>query len=188
MLVCFVLLALMSVIFKADEYILTKLCRSILTFGFGRMFQRYRLERILLKNWAALLAILAAFYAAFYHLTSVPAHVSDLYLKTVLKNLEIAFLGILGIAAVYIVSTFLAACKRRLTRLIRILGDYSLPIYLLHNPWIVHASNIVFKKLSVPDWAGNMVSILLGLLVPVVLHKYVIRKRNWLSRITLGIS
>ena len=187
-LICFAVISLMSVDFAADEYILTKIGRSILTFGFGRIFRKYRLERGLIKNWQALIVFLAAFIAGFRYLYLIPAHISDPHLVSVLRNFQIASLGICGIAMVYILSSFLAAHQHRVTRYLLLLGDYSLAIYLLHNPWIVHVSHIVFTKLSLPDWLGNAVSVMLGLLIPALLYKYVIKKNPLMSRVMLGLS
>ena len=171
----------------SDRFGVSKICRSILTFGFGRLFRRYRLERVLIKNWQAFLVALLAFIGIFFYLIRLPLGISEPHIVAIIKNTEIASLGMLGITMVYVVSSYLASYKSKLTRYLLILGDYSLAVYLLHNPWIVHGSHIVFKKLSVPAWLGSAVSIAMGLLLPIWLYKYVIKKSKLLSRLMLGI-
>lgn len=181
--ICSLLFAILSMYLKSDNYILTKMGRSILTFGFGRLFQKYRLERVFIKNWILLIISLISFD----YLFCVYVEIRNTPLRIIYKNYKISLIGILGILIFFIISTFLASYPFKLTKAIIILGNYSLPIYLLHNPWIVHTSNMVAKMLSVPDEIGVVASTVLGIAVPILLYKYVIKKNALISRITLGI-
>ena len=179
----FVLFSVLAVIFKSDDYILTKTGRSFLTFGLGRLFQKYRLERHLFKNWLIIPASIVTFYIVF----KVRVHEENEYLYKILFSFRLTLMGMIGIIFFFVVSSFLIVCPSKLTGLILLLGNYSLPIYLLHNPWIVHVSSIAFKKLSMPSPVGSALSFALGLTLPILLYKYVMKKTPALSRIMLGI-
>lgn len=184
-LVClFVLFSVLAVVFKSDEHILLKISRSFLTFGFGRLFQKFRLEKAFYKN----LIVLIASVFVLYFVYRIPVSFQNEYLGTTLASLRISAIGIVGILFFFNLSSYLSAYKSIITKTMMILGNYSLPIYLLHNPWIVHTSNIVFKKLSVPSHVGNVLSITLGLTIPILLYKYVIKKSALLSGVMLGIQ
>ena len=179
----FVVFCALSVLIPSNEYILNKIGRSLLIFGFGRLFQKYRLEKVLFKNIFIMIAALPAFFLV---LKSPEANQNE-FLHTTVGSFKVVLMGITGILFFFIVSSFLLSYRSKLTELILLLGNYSLAIYLLHNPWIVHGSNFAFKKLSVPNPVGNAISILLGLTLPILLYKYVIKKSPTLSRILLGI-
>lgn len=183
MVLLFILFSVLAVILKEDDYIFTKIGRSFLTFGLGRLFNKYRPERLLNKNLILLLASFAAFYLVFM----IDIGTQNAYLYKILFSFRLTLMGMIGVVIFFILSTFLQSYKTRLTEWVILLGNYSLSIYLLHNPWIVHISAVVFKKLSVPDYVGTGLSIILGLTIPILLYKYLIRKSSLLSRLMLGI-
>ncbi len=179
----FILFSVLAVVFKNDQSILLKISRSFLTFGFGRLFQKFRLGKAFFNDPTLLLVSLFVLYFVY----RIPVSIRNEYVGATLASLRIAAIGIAGILFFFNLSSFLLVYKSALTKAMSILGNYSLPIYLLHNPFIVHASHIVFKKLSVPDMIGNVFSIALGLVIPILLYKVVIRKSALLSRLMLGI-
>ena len=179
----FLLFSVLAVIFTDDDYILTKIGRSFLSFGLGRLFQKYRLERLLHNHLIVLLSSFAVFYLVF----KMNIGIENAYLYKILFSFRLTLMGMIGIVIFFVLSTFLQSHTTRLKEFVILLGNYSLPIYLLHNPWIVHASNIALKKLPVPSIIGNVISITLGLGIPILLYKYVIERSSLLSRLMLGI-
>lgn len=179
----FLLFSVLAVIFTDDDYILTKIGRSFLSFGLGRLFQKYRLERLLHNHLIVLLSSFAVFYLVF----KMNIGIENAYLYKILFSFRLTLMGMIGIVIFFVLSTFLQSHTTRLKEFVILLGNYSLPIYLLHNPWIVHASNIALKKLPVPSIIGNVISITLGLGIPILLYKYVIKRSSLLSRLMLGI-
>ena len=179
----FVLFSVLAVVFVNDQHILLKISRSILTFGFGRLFQQFRLEKPFLNDPVMLMVSLFVLYFVY----RIPVSVGSEYLGAVFASLRISAIGIAGILFFFNLSSFLLIYKSKISALVTVLGDYSLPIYLLHNPFIVHASAVVFKHMSVSPGAANALSIALGLIIPILLYKYVIRKSALTSRLLLGI-
>ena len=183
MLLLFLIFSACTVLFKNDDYIFIKISRSFLTFGFGRLFQKNRLAKPFFNN--PVILIFSVFFLYFVY--RIPVSFDNLFLHTTISSLRIAAIGISGALLFFCASSFLLVHKSILTRLMLLLGDYSLAIYLMHNPFIIHASSIVFKKLSLPNAVSNVLSITLGISVPILLYKYVIKKSAFLSRLMIGV-
>lgn len=171
----------MAVFFKNDVYILTKISRSLLTFGLGRWFQRSGIHKNILYDWKIYCTVAVAFLLRHIPLVTNYHYVNDIFL-----SFRITLFGIIGIVVFYTVSVLMVSYGVKLRRLFSYFGDYSFAIFLLHNPWFVYTTGFAAKKLSLPAEVGVVISFFAGFLFPIVIYKFIIKKNQTLSLVMLG--
>lgn len=66
------------------------------------------------------------------------------------------------------------------------IGDFSFDIYLMHTPYIVPIIAALLSKMHLNFEVICVVTISLGISVPIVISKYVVRRNIFLSNIMLG--
>lgn len=92
--------------------------------------------------------------------------------------------GFLGIGVILIVAKQLQnyTCLKDI-------GDYSYDIYLMHNPYIVAlGSAILSKLLNINSYIVIAVTVTFGIMIPIHISRFAIRKNEIMSFLMLGIE
>lgn len=108
-----------------------------------------------------------------------------LKLFSVFMQLDKYLIGFAGVGLVYILAIELSKINAK--KLIKCIGDYSFDIYLMHNPYCVALSAMVLNRmLGVPAYISVVAATIVGVVLPMVASKLVIRKVKLLSTIMIG--
>lgn len=111
----------------------------------------------------------------------------NLYMLTFLKQAVKYALGFLGVLLLYLLSTYIERKWRKVTGVIKKIGDFSYDIYLMHNPYIVALGCTVFSSiLELNPLLTIIVATVAGLTIPMLISKFIIRRFNILSKIMIG--
>lgn len=103
----------------------------------------------------------------------------------ILKQTIKYMVGFFGVWVIFVLSKVLRGGK--LGGLLRLVGDYSYDIYLMHNPYVVAVATIVCSRfLNLPNVISLVIAIVLGIVVPILISKLVIRKNKVLSVVMIG--
>lgn len=76
--------------------------------------------------------------------------------------------------------------NNRIGKCLLLIGNYSFDIYLMHSPYIVPVVAMFLSKLHMNVIIVGIMSVSLGIIIPIVVSKYIIRKNMLLSRVMLG--
>lgn len=160
------------------EFCFYEMKGMIVYFIFGCVFYKYRAKLPYKSNSFILTLIL--FHIAFFAIST-----------SISENLgKICRFGMGILATVYLYGIFENNCKRKLSGLFRILGKYGTSIYLFHTIAMGPAKNIMLKYVGVSTSQRYIVScsvvICIGIMIPIIITKYVIRKSDWAERLLLG--
>ena len=108
-----------------------------------------------------------------------------LKLFSVFMQLDKYLIGFAGAGLVYILAIELSKINAK--KLVKCIGDYSFDIYLMHNPYCVALSAMVLNRmLGVPAYISVVAATVIGVVLPMVASKLVIRKVKLLSTIMIG--
>ena len=90
-----------------------------------------------------------------------------------IMNLLIAYLlGLIGSYILYLISSVI--CMNKIKQLFTKIGDYSYEIYLIHNPYFVATSSIILCNiLKLPAIMCIMISVTIGIVVPILISKFI---------------
>ena len=103
----------------------------------------------------------------------------------ILKQLIKYSIVFLGVWMVFIISRLLENYKLGL--LLQTVGDYSYDIYLMHNPYIVATVTIVCNRaLKFSNVTSIIVATVLGVVIPMLISKFIIQKSKVLSAVMIG--
>lgn len=94
-------------------------------------------------------------------------------------------LGFLGVWLIFILAFALE--KTRCMPVLKTIGDYSYDIYLMHNPYVVAVTAIICSRiLHLPGLCSMIIATALGITVPMVTSKLIIRRSKILSMVMIG--
>lgn len=109
----------------------------------------------------------------------------NIYVLRGIKQLVKYAIGFLGVWLVYIAA--LAIEKTRFMSLLKTIGDYSYDIYLMHNPYVVALTAIVCSRfLKLPGVCSMIIATALGVSVPILISKLIIRRSKFFSAVMIG--
>jgi peptidoglycan/LPS O-acetylase OafA/YrhL len=122
----------------------------------------------------------AGFVYSYFYVTQMPSGV----IKGVLLLIRsIASVG--GIFTVFALSRLIRRCA--LSAPLKELGQYSYDIYLIHAPFLVSGSmGLLLKLTPLPSALCCIIVLIIGILIPYLLSRFVIRKVPPLSFFILG--
>ena len=94
-------------------------------------------------------------------------------------------IGFAGVGMIYFLSVWLNKTKAR--ERVKCVGDYSFDIYLMHNPYFVALGAMVLNRiLGISAYIAVITATVIGVVVPMILNKLVIRRVKLLSVVMLG--
>lgn len=181
---CAFLLGVLSV-FTAFPHIIERCMQWFLYFVFGRYIAadeqvKKMVNRIVEKK------ILYLECAVFILLVITRLNIKNIgvwgaLIEFCIKNA----VGFAGVWLIYGISVILSS--GRLASIMKLIGDYSYDIYLIHNPYIVaFAATILSKRMHMNSCVAILAATLLGILIPMAVSKYIIRKVPIFRSIMLG--
>jgi len=101
------------------------------------------------------------------------------------NNIFNIFIGIAGTLVVFCLSLIITG--NRVGRIISKVGDYSFVIYLLHQPFIISGvSGILLMYTRLPHIVICSVTFVLGILLPSLAEKFIVRRSETLRLLFLG--
>lgn len=109
------------------------------------------------------------------------------YISTLFKILLNIITPLLGIIFIMFVSTLLELHTKKISSMIIKINKYVYEIYLMHQPFIVSGTaGIILKYLNLQDIIIICIVSLLGILIPIILYKFIIIKSKLLMFILFG--
>lgn len=104
---------------------------------------------------------------------------------TLLMQINKYFVGFSGVGVVYVLSITIK--NTRIGKVLNSVGDYSFDIYLMHNPYFVALSALVLNQIiGLSAYVVVIMATLLGILLPMLISRFVIRKSKLLSMVMIG--
>ena len=152
------------------EYDILRYSFILMFFSFGRYF-----EKLKPMKTAVFAALLFAFTAGAVFCI----------VKGISSYLNIIPLGFAGTMLVLQAARLLEKAKP-IAKSLTFLSDYSYDIYLMHQPFIVSGVCGILYKLNFPVIAIIIIGTVLGIFVPIIISKVIIRKSRFLSLLLLG--
>ncbi len=111
----------------------------------------------------------------------------NIYILVPLRQAIKYALGFWGVYLLYLLAAFIERKLSKIARIIKNIGDYSYDIYLMHNPYIVALGCTVFSSiLGLNPLLTIIVATVAGVIIPMLISKFVIRRFNSLSKIMIG--
>jgi len=130
------------------------------------------------KNWFPPLLLVVAVYGVFY------MQIQQILPKPILVT---AILLIALLATAMFLTIAEAISGRKAGSVFKLLGDYSYDIYLMHQPYIVAAlSTFLLLMTDLPHVVIAIISTFLGLIIPIIVSKYILRRISVLRMLFLG--
>ncbi|MCD7992347.1 MAG: acyltransferase [Clostridia bacterium] len=157
-------------------------------FSFGRFMERHEEVIIQIKEgkWLAPLLLFVVLSIARIFLFDVEPEINK-YVLAIVRQIIKYTLGFLGVWLLYMVDRYLNRIKNRLTILVKIIGDYSYDIYLMHNPYFLAlSSTVLYGFLGVNALLTIVIAVILGVSIPMIASKFIIRRFKILSFVMLG--
>lgn len=102
----------------------------------------------------------------------------------IISKLLMYLIGFSGSYLLYVVAKFI--CKFKLEKIISKIGDYSYEIYLIHNPYFVAVSSILLSSLKLPSIICLCVSVVLGIVFPILISIIIKKVLKKYSFVVLG--
>ena len=93
-------------------------------------------------------------------------------------------LGMSGIVASFIIVSFIKNGSI-IDKILNLFGKYSMQIYLLSYYFLIPI-RIICKKILIPYYLTMAILIIIGLLMPIVISKYIIRDNKYINVILFG--
>lgn len=186
---CFVGLCLVigfSTLFIPYPNIINRLLLWSVFFAFGRLIAADEDVRRRIVNgngWLVLIAFIALCACR------IIINHKDFGMNTgilrILRQLIKYAVGFFGVWGIFVLSRVLEGVKAG--AILKIIGDYSYDIYLMHNPYVVAATAIVCSRiLKLPGVCSLIIATALGVIIPLLIGKYIIRKNKVLSVVMIG--
>ncbi len=91
-----------------------------------------------------------------------------------------------AVAGILCVCFLAVAVQDRKCRILNLIGKYSMDIYIIANVFQVLSRSVFLNRLHLPLIVCFLISLILGLVMPVVLSKFIIRKVRILRMLILG--
>ncbi len=138
-------------------------------------------ERHLWKFIAAAVFIASNCAYSYFYVTQIPSDViakAALYITRCISSVS-------GIFTVCFISSYLS--KSVISKPLKTVGLYSYDIYLMHAPFLVSGSmGILLSYLSLPYYIYSVLVLTIGVSLPYLISKFIIRKIPFLSVPILG--
>lgn len=162
--------------------LLERFLKHSLNFFAGRMIIRYYSLDILRNNYITMSSVIILGCLSAIEYFSITS-----FTYTYIGNM---IWGLVGTQFIFAVACILKERLYFISDILKIIGDYSYPIYLIHNPYIISAVYILFKLFTSFDsfilsYGYVLLSILLSILIPVIFNK-IISRYHVLSEIMFG--
>lgn len=105
------------------------------------------------------------------------------FFQIYIKNFNLLFFitSILGILLTLKVSKFVSNKNSLISKCLKLLGNYSMDIYILANLWQNLVERIVYN-----EWLLLIISTTLSIFMSIIISKNIIRKNRWLKILILG--
>ncbi|MED5099946.1 acyltransferase [Niallia circulans] len=153
----------------------------------GKLFVNiYKKKFLLLKYSTSIITLFLIFnlITIFFHYWTINHYIYK-GIGEIIHQLLIYPTSILGIFSVYIICNKIQ--KIELVKKLLLLSDYSYDIYLIHQPFIVSGCiALTYILLNVPVVISVILALTFGIIVPIIISKYIIRRNNLLGFILLG--
>lgn len=178
--------------FIPDIYIIDKIVLHLPNFLLGRLIFKKNYETVLRgKLWILLasFAIALLFNVEYYIGFSFVSTFS--FLQNFYRNFHSFTQGL--VLAFLLVALLLRFenCKKRFIIIkqgLILLGNYSMPIYLIHNPWIVGVLATLLVEFNLHWIFVSIICVSIGCIVPIIIKKYIINRSDVLNLILFGES
>lgn len=104
---------------------------------------------------------------------------------TILIQVNKYIVGFAGVYLIYVLSVYLN--KRKIGHFIKIIGDYSFDVYLMHNPYFCALSAMVLNKMvGLNSYFSVVIAAAVGAIIPMAVSSLIVRKLKVLSMIMIG--
>ena len=100
-------------------------------------------------------------------------------------QLDKYIIGFVGVGVIYFIAHTIV--NSSIGKAFKCIGDYSFDIYLMHNPYCVAFSTVVMNGFfGISSYATVILATALGIAIPMIVSRFVIRKNRLLSTIMIG--
>lgn len=187
LLVLFVVGALFETLMPSN-YVVGKIVLHLPNFVLGRVIYKRNIEYKLCSKRMLILAfgLVALFNIESYvsvNVYELPAYFGNLY------NIAHSFLQGVCLATVILFTLYYFETAKKsniISRVLKVVGDYSMEIYLMHNPWIVGLLSMALVKIGANWIIASIVSVFFGCYIPIVIEKYVIERLPLVNTLFFG--
>lgn len=154
-------------------------------FEFGRIAQKYSIPDKLIGRGDSIIACILFIIGSILREFGLNSGMVG-KLFTLLLQLDKYLIGFCGVFLIWAAARSLSKADR-VQKTLKTVGDYSFDIYLMHNPYFVAVSAIALNKiLGLNPYVTVIVAMLIGIAVPMVIGRFVIRRVKWMSALMVG--
>lgn len=155
-----------------------KVVLNLVYFYFGRLF--IKIKDIKLSRYLNFMFCVIFLVLAFFQSTN------PIDLNNILSCFRVLFFGFSGISFTMIIAKEIEKIQK-IKPIFEFLNTYSYDIYLIHQPFIVSGvSGILWRFTSLSEYIIVFFVLLIGILIPITISKYIIRKNRILLMLLLG--
>ena len=168
--------------------IITRFMIWFVFFTFGRCVERYDdvMERIKQSKWLIPLILFVVLAVVRILLFDMEPEINKYVLALVRQIVKYA-IGFLGVMLLYMAARYLNRIKNGITALVKTIGDYSYDIYLMHNPYFLALSaTVLYSFLGLNAVLTIVIAVILGISIPMIVSKFIIRRSKILSFVMIG--
>lgn len=166
-------------------YLIYKVIFHFVNFYIGRVIsEQVDIEQLQLGTvvkWSVPVLLVTILDLYVLHISSL---LSKGYISWMITDLEFRLLSLSGVALIFVFSRQLI--KGNLKNILTVIGNHSYAIYLMHQPYIVAILSTVLDKMGFPAYVTLLLSIGLGLLIPIIIDIYVIERNAILKALAIG--
>jgi fucose 4-O-acetylase-like acetyltransferase len=183
---CAVVLILYFFGYRAREFCLVQLFQNLpaFTLGFILAYQKINFDNIEPKFLWIILIVAITFFAITYHFKD-----ASIYSKI---NLGIdLLLYIYGSLACISLSILIYLSNIEVAAYLKIVGVYSMSIYLLHTMFTSMVRIVFYQVMHIPNSKflyGALLAIIVGIMLPLLIEKYILRRCQVTKRFFLGLG
>ena len=177
MIVVYMIIALLcNLIFIPD--LLIKVSLYCIYFYFGRLF--ININEIHADNKKSILIVLL------FLILAVLQSINPKSINVIIDQLKLIILGFLGIYATIFVSKYIEK-NNIFDKVFNFFNIYSYDIYLIHQPFIVSGlCGVLMKFTTFSMYSIVVIGTVIGIVIPIIVSKYILRKNKYLSFLFLG--
>ncbi len=146
-------------------------------FSLGRFWDKYKFIELRFKH-----IIVAFIVFNLFTFINIMCNIGGL-----VEKVFVILIGCLGTIIILEISKYILKKEYGICNILSTLYKYSYDIYLIHQPFIVSGVMGVLVKINVFSiYLKLLIVTIEGMLLPIMISKYVLRKNKWLMKLCLG--
>ena len=146
-------------------------------FSLGRFYDKYKFIELHFKH-----IIFTFIVFNLFTFINIMCNIGGL-----VEKVFVILIGCLGTITILEISKYIQKNKYGICNILNILYKYSYDIYLIHQPFIVSGLMGVLVKINVFPISLNLLIVTsVGMILPIMISKYILRRNKWLMKLCLG--